>query len=289
MKMKLLYTLFISILSIVSLKAQSIDIKGTVLKTDTIKKQILDKGDLRIYYTLDYLKDSTNIHRKKHAETFLQVGQKTTRFMDYNKFRMDSVNDVSVKKGLSFATFLPAIMNLMNKVKYKPNIIEGYPDGQITFQEGIAMAKTHEYNEPIPQLKWKLLNRDTIIQNHVCKKASLNYRGRDYIAWYSEKIELPLGPYIFRGLPGLIFKIRDTKNNYIFNISGIEKMDEKEYIYRYSGNEIAHVSRDKFRKIDRNCHLDPLKDMMTCGKTIKMSKKTKATISPIPYNPIELK
>jgi GLPGLI family protein len=32
---------------------------------------------------------------------------------------------------------------------------------------------------------WKLIKQDTIISGYVCKKATVNYAGRDWSAWYN--------------------------------------------------------------------------------------------------------
>lgn len=82
----------------------------------------------------------------------------------------------------------------------------------------------YEYTMPTPDLRWSLESGDTLISGVPCKKATCNYAGRHYIAWYDENFPVPYGPYIFYGLPGLIMKIYDDKRNWILKMSVSRKL-----------------------------------------------------------------
>ena len=60
-----------------------------------------------------------------------------------------------------------------------------------------------------------------MIGPYKCKKATTNFRGRDYIAWFSEDIPINDGPFKFNGLPGLIVEIYDTEAKYSWIIKSI--------------------------------------------------------------------
>lgn len=65
-------------------------------------------------------------------------------------------------------------------------------------------------------LNWVLNKDDTKkIGGYTCKKATLDWRGRKYTAFYTEEIPLSNGPYKFKGLPGMILEISaGTKSNF---------------------------------------------------------------------------
>ena len=258
------------------------------LKIKMTPKKVLDSAYLRVYYAMDYLPDPAKASKGKHADTFLQAGKIVSRFMDYNRFRVESVNDASVKAGKSSVAVMSAMMNLFSKVNLDgpSNIIMGYPKDKITFQRHVVL-QDYEYKEAVPQFKWVLIQGDTIIKGYPCKKATCTYRGRDYIAWYAEKIDLPLGPYVFRGLPGLIFQIKDTKGHYIFSLSGLEEVKKYDPIYLWT-QDIIPSTRKRVRKIYKNYCEYPAKALMNSGKHIKISDKDLTSIKPKPYNPIEL-
>lgn len=83
--------------------------------------------------------------------------------------------------------------------------------------------KSYLIKEEIPEMNWKLdsKNETKKINSFICSKATLHFRGRNYVAWYSPYIPLPFGPWKFHGLPGLILEISDIKNNYLWSVTKI--------------------------------------------------------------------
>jgi GLPGLI family protein len=59
---------------------------------------------------------------------------------------------------------------------------------------------------------WKLIKQDTIISGYVCKKATVNYAGRDWSAWYNQTHTNYSWSYKFHGLPGLVMMLKDREN-----------------------------------------------------------------------------
>jgi GLPGLI family protein len=67
-------------------------------------------------------------------------------------------------------------------------------------------------HDSMPELNWKLLNEEKLIDKYNCKKAEVQFRGRKFTAWYAPKIAVPFGPFKFKGLPGLIINMESTYN-----------------------------------------------------------------------------
>lgn len=61
---------------------------------------------------------------------------------------------------------------------------------------------------------WTLHKEKRTIGNYDCSKATTEFRGREYIAWFTTKIPVDYGPRKFSGLPGLVLEIYDTKGVY---------------------------------------------------------------------------
>uniref|UniRef100_UPI0040496601 GLPGLI family protein n=1 Tax=Flavobacterium sp. TaxID=239 RepID=UPI0040496601 len=55
-------------------------------------------------------------------------------------------------------------------------------------------------------LNWELENETKKIGNYTCNKAVCQFRGRTYIAWYTNEIPVSFGPWKLQGLPGLILE-----------------------------------------------------------------------------------
>jgi len=63
-------------------------------------------------------------------------------------------------------------------------------------------------------LSWKIDKKSMKkISDYTCFKATTNFRGRDYVAYYTEDIPLPFGPFKFKGLPGLILEIQNLEDD----------------------------------------------------------------------------
>ena len=77
-------------------------------------------------------------------------------------------------------------------------------------------------DEPLPQIYWKL-QKDTISFGSLhCQKATANFKGRDYEAWFCAQLPFRNGPWKLQGLPGLIVEAHDTKMEVIFKFAGFE-------------------------------------------------------------------
>jgi GLPGLI family protein len=79
---------------------------------------------------------------------------------------------------------------------------------QILARETVG-RKSFIYEEPLPTIKWKLLNESKEIGKFKCQKATTTFRGRNYIAWFTTDIPISMGPWKLQGLPGLILEAYD--------------------------------------------------------------------------------
>jgi GLPGLI family protein len=107
-------------------------------------------------------------------------------------------------------------------------------------------------------MKWKLLSEKKIIGKFDCKKASVEFRGRTYFAWYTMEIPISLGPWKFNGLPGLILEVDDQKEIYKWQaktISFSNNLTEEEILVKIQNDpKYEHISyQDYDAKKVRKC------------------------------------
>mgnify|MGYP006191609679 CR=1 FL=1 len=67
------------------------------------------------------------------------------------------------------------------------------------------------YEDTWVKIDWEIQENTKKIGKYTCKKAIGDFRGRTYIAWFTEEIPLPYGPWKLHGLPGLILQAEDTE------------------------------------------------------------------------------
>lgn len=72
------------------------------------------------------------------------------------------------------------------------------------FSDEVLFVKENSFS-----WNWNLHNETKKIGKFISNKATIKFRGREYIAWYTNDIPLPYGPWKFQGLPGLILEVYD--------------------------------------------------------------------------------
>ena len=102
-------------------------------------------------------------------------------------------------------------------------IYKGLPaEGKLTYID--TSMDGFKYEEPISNMKWKMLGKDSVIAGYPCQLAETNFRGRTWKAWFTLDIPIPNGPWKLGGLPGLILKATDNTGWYDFECAGIQNI-----------------------------------------------------------------
>jgi len=109
--------------------------------------------------------------------------------------------------------------------------------------------KKVRYEEPIPKFNWKLSNETKFVNNYICHKAEVDFRGRKYIAWYTKEIALPFGPWKFYGLPGLILEVQDSDKEYTIFAKEI-KFNSQKNIYKIAKTDLVMTLQEFVSKED---------------------------------------
>jgi GLPGLI family protein len=91
-----------------------------------------------------------------------------------------------------------------------------------TMWSNLFLGKQFYVKETTPKLNWKIEKETKKIGSFICKKATVFFRGRNYIAWFTTEIALPFGPWKLNGLPGIILEAYDTNKNVYWYFKSIE-------------------------------------------------------------------
>lgn len=104
----------------------------------------------------------------------------------------------------------------------------------ITFDKSLYLV-----TEALPKLDWDLSHPDTLkIGTYMCNKATTSFRGRNYIAWYTNDIPITFGPWKFHGLPGLILDMYDQTHKYEWIVTKITKKTINEKILNQDKHDV---------------------------------------------------
>ena len=103
-----------------------------------------------------------------------------------------------------------------DNVEILPEIIIDRKQSLLTerLYDDLQLMNYYAVIEPLPKMKWKLSTEQKVIGKYNCKKATVEFRGRTYEAWYTLQIPISLGPWKFNGLPGIILAVEDQTGIY---------------------------------------------------------------------------
>lgn len=268
------------------LSAQSIDAPWlTEKKLEATPKTLFDNSHLRVYYQLYYRPNHEVKDVKKEALTVLLVGDKALMYEDYNTLRCDSLERAYVEAGKTAGEYMGVAIKLKTSVKDK--VITLFDQNKIIYALNSIAFNNYYYEEEIPTFDWQLWDEQKTISGLECRKATMHFRGRDYVAWYSTEVALPYGPYKFGGLPGIIVEIYDTEMDYQFTLVQMQQGNLGDQIgLNFDNNRLMKTSRANAMRALENYRKDP--GRMISQKARRIDGKP-LEAKAIPHNPIELK
>ena len=242
---KILFVLIVSFYFI-ALQAQTMfSPDGGMDHYEKTERTVYDTAKINVYYTLYFLADSSKTDNYTKGLMVLQVSDHYLRFGDLYRIQLDSINDFCAINKKNAKKAANDFNQTSSKVCYGFNITSLVDLDNETATVQLQALRKYQYTVPLPKFDWQLTKGDSIINGLACKRAVCRYAGRSYIAWFAPSINLPYGPYLFGGLPGLIMCLCDKSNNWIFTNSGIEVARSNRDMYLYSDKDIIKTDREK--------------------------------------------
>lgn len=242
--------LFIFSFIIILVNGQNIITPNFSIKTSPFEIINYGSSSYNLYYKVNFLENAHSPDSKREVMCILELGDgNISKFIDYNQLRKDSLTEKYSKQDAIGSKEMGEYMKirvLWNNVVFKNQNL-------MTVQD--RFKSVYQYEENQPKLNWNLEKGEKRILEYKCKKATVTYRGRNYVAWYTSDIPINNGPYVFGGLPGLILEIEDVDKKYTFEAVGITKTPKP--IYLRNEKNILKTTREKFRNVQRTYKENP--------------------------------
>jgi len=162
---------------------------------------LINAQTYRYFYELDYKSDSLQTSSEKKVMV-LDINPENVKYYDYSFLQKDSLNIVSNSQNTSWTKQIP-ITRKVNSFENMNFLAVGFDFFKYT---------------TIDKIDWKIEKETRKVGNFDVQKATANFGRRQWIAWFTREIPFNEGPYKFRGLPGLIVEIEDTKSQYKFRL-----------------------------------------------------------------------
>ena len=186
---------------------------------------------IEVKYKMRSQPDSTDKQNIKEEFVSLLIGDAQSLFCATNYLIVDSAIRAETLKGNSLGPsmeFLLANRTRSTLVVFKDskNIIAYERMAGFIFP-----ATIHYYQEPKSQFGWKILEDTLSIGGIPCQKATADFGGRKWEAWFAASIPISEGPYKFNGLPGLILKVNDSQGYWNFDLASIQSINKNLQVY----------------------------------------------------------
>lgn len=265
----------------------------------------------RFFYELTF-KPKQDSSKVEKVMTILDITKDKSLYRDYTLVAQDSIMKIAVEEMQKSGTFKD-LSKTITMPKFGFKVEKEYPTMKETYSDRISSGFTPmqiAYTEE-PKFNWKISGEKEKIGDYNTQKATTEYGGRKWTAWFSTDLPFQDGPYKFSGLPGLIVKVEDAGKNYSWLLRGNKKIENfKELSYAETitpggAGKLTIIPRAKFEKSLSEYKKDPFATMrpmltkdimerkmpgsdMTIGDMIKKQEKMTRDFYDSNNNPIEV-
>ena len=194
------------------------------------ENKVIDKLKYTITYRTKSVRDTTKLDSEgrydyENDDMQLEVGEKVSYFYSatYRAYEEELRKSVDANN-----IAIPTSTSARGSISM--DFYRNYPTGKSTYLDKVIREK-FRITEPLEQPQWDIIADSTKqILNYDCQMARCTFKGRTWTAWFTADIPLDNGPWKLCGLPGLILRAYDSKQQYIFDCVGMKQAGEAENI-----------------------------------------------------------
>ena len=254
----------------------------------------IDTAKYKVTYSLKY-----KFHLAQQEDYFddtriVQIGKRSIK--DYSDVinHFDSLATEQVRRGASS-------YSNVSGMPWPVEILRPMRGGDADMKYRLGIGGFFVYSDSVPSITWEFSPEGSIsILGYECNKATADFAGRTYTAWFASELPLPFGPYKFGGLPGLILKIEDYEKQFVWEAVGFEKSNAPIMAYTYQDGNDKRCSASDVDKTLARYFRSPVAFMIAqmggdsrrvhiVGKDGKEVDNTEAAKQSILYKPIEIR
>lgn len=218
---------------------------------------MLSAQNNRVIYEYRFAPDSTKTDSLKTEWMYLDINKKGSKFYSKASFESDSIVHESIKKQLASGTRNVSVSRQRQGGEINYEVEKTYPDYKTYL---IASLGNDAYKVlEDRKINWKIAPEKKQLGEFKVQKATTEFAGRSWIAWFTTDVPIQDGPYKFSGLPGLIVEIDDQTGTHKMELKGLKKIPEtKTEELNTQGKDIP-FTRKKPIDINRQQYVKQLK------------------------------
>jgi GLPGLI family protein len=171
-----------------------------------------DSAFATVRYTLTHIEDTTWPENPIKRNLVLLLGKNMSNYTDFD--RMERIRTMPNPFGSAspeIAAEFAVIGDFMKDLNKEKLVSIVYPNGKLFAIE-----------ESMPAINWAITQETKEIMGLTCQKATGEFKGRVYDAWFCSQLPYSNGPWKLGGLPGLIIEAYDAKKEVVFNFVSFE-------------------------------------------------------------------
>ncbi|MDH6253101.1 GLPGLI family protein [Chryseobacterium sp. H1D6B] len=187
-------------------------------QSDTLKSQF------EVIYRIKMFPDTLSKNNVIEEDLSLLIKDNKSLFKSNKKAIRDSIAFAVGKKSFENPVDGKVMLDMRNVpgVNFKSEVY--FENGKQTIYKELLKNR---FSYPLEDaIKWEIGFETKMIASYLCKKATGKYRNRNYIVWFTDAVPIPDGPYVFKGLPGLVLEAYDTKDYINFSIVRFKKAEK---------------------------------------------------------------
>lgn len=208
----------------------------------------------RVFYQHEHLRDTSKTAVYKE-DMVLLIGQSSSLFSSFEKIRLRVNREEQIKI---------SAVSMSTPVRIEPGRITTPQDYILWYgrDKGVVLGFLERllvYEDEFAPIDWTILSEEKEIEGLKCYKATTTYRGRNWEVWFTPEINYPAGPWLLRGLPGLILEARDQQGHIAYSLTGIEsanvpneifdKAPDYKNVQLHSPKSLSRISKKEFQKM----------------------------------------
>ena len=231
--------------------------------------ETLDSTALRVFYEFTYPPTMKLVKRPaimsvedslKQAKStdymVLEIGRTgISKFYSDNKRVVDSlIMDLMENPQQKAPMFQEKFKNSGIQKADNREIFKNYPQGKMTVIDQVG-TNALSYEDDLSGVQWQITTDTMTCLNYLCQKATGDFRGRHYEAWFAPDLPVNDGPWKFFGLPGLILYVTDSNHQYILKAVALDKMQTP---LQFAKRDYIKTTRQEADKMQKRFAEDPL-------------------------------
>lgn len=220
---------------------------------------------------------------RRSGVSILQIGEHLTKFVESQKYYSDSLGHALKNKLYTRREIDMAKANVpKGQFNYQFWVLfDNYPAGQTSITERI-LGDHYISQEPRELPRWEIVSDSTkSIMGYDCTLATTELHGRKWHVWFAPRVAMPYGPWLLRGLPGLVVEAYDTDREHDFLLLEVLRKSSPIIMSRQN-----YMKAPRERVIQRRIHYYRSPRSVLIEQGIISERSNLPAMYHSPYNPI---